>query len=120
MRDLIDQLQREERARLVLTPAHTAGRPTIHYTELPEDTTSSALATEWNYYRGEVGRLLAEGHEGQWVLIKGQKIIGLWDTELEADEVRLRQFPGRPVLLKQIREREPVIRGGGYQYGWRR
>ena len=38
-------------------------RPTIHYTELPEDTPDSPLYQEWNTYRREVGRLLAEGHE---------------------------------------------------------
>jgi hypothetical protein len=95
-------------------------RPTVHYTEIPEDHSASTLATEWNFYRREVGRLLGEGHEGRWLLIHGNQIIGIWDTEGEADRVRFQRFPGRPVLLKQIRVREPILRGGGYHRGWQR
>ena len=95
-------------------------RATIHYTDLPEDTSNSLLAREWNFYRREVGRLLADGQEGRWVLIKGEEIIGIWDTEQEADRIRLQRFLMQPVLLQQIRAREPVLRGGGYQHGWRR
>jgi len=40
-------------------------RQTIHYTELPEDASESPIAREWNFYRREAGRLLAEGHEGK-------------------------------------------------------
>ncbi len=95
-------------------------RPTMHFTELPEDTSESPLATEWNFYRREVARLLSEGHEGRWVLIEGGQIIGVWDTENEADRVRLQRFAMQPVLLKQICVREPILRGGGYHRGWRR
>ena len=42
----------------------------IHWTELPEDTSGGPLATESNVYRREIGRLLAEGHEGRWVFIR--------------------------------------------------
>ena len=95
------------------------GEPaTIHYTELPEDASSGPIAGEWNFYRRELGRLLAEGHEGRWVLIKGEKVIGIWDREEEADRVRRAQFPMQHVLLKQILVREPVLRGGGYFRRW--
>src|SRR5437868_3856214 len=46
--------------------------PTIPCTELPEAKPDSPLYHEWNYYRREVGRLLAEGQEGRFVLIKGE------------------------------------------------
>src|ERR1700722_10288110 len=88
-------------------------RPKIRYTELPEDLSNSPNAKEWNFYRREVGRLLAEGNEGRWVLIKGEKIIGIADTESEVNQLRLKQFFMQPVLMKQIREWEPVLRGGG-------
>jgi hypothetical protein len=120
MRDPVDLLQWAERERLPLRPAQPVELPTIHYTELPEDSSGGVLAAEWNFYRREVARLLADGHEGRWVLIKAEDIVGIWDTEGEADQVRVRRFPGQPVLLKQICEREPVLRGGGYQYGWHR
>jgi hypothetical protein len=117
-RDLVEKLQREERGRLRIQPALLVERPTIHYTELPGGTSDSQIAVEWNFYRREVGRLLAEGHEGRWVLIKGEEIIGIWDTEEEADRVRLERFLMQPVLLHQIRVREPVLRGGGHNRRW--
>lgn len=84
-------------------------RPTIHWSELPEDT-SGPLAVEWNFYRREVGRLLAEGHEGRWVLIKGEAIVGIWDARDEAAAVARRRYPMQPALIHQILTREPVLR----------
>jgi hypothetical protein len=88
-------------------------RPTIHYTELPEDT-QGPIADEWNFYRREVGRLLAEGHEGKWVLIKGEKIIAIWDTEEQAHEAALQRYLMQPVLIHQVLTREPVFRGPSF------
>jgi hypothetical protein len=118
-RDLVDKIHRQAAERLRRQPLPQDERPTIHYTELPEDTSGGPIAGEWNFYRREVSRLLAEGHEDRWVLIEGEKIIGIWDTEEEADEARLQNFLMQPVLLKQICVREPVLRGGGYDRPWR-
>jgi hypothetical protein len=85
-------------------------RRVIHYTELPECRPDSQIATESNFYRREVGRLLAEGHEGRWVLIKGEQIIGIWDTRAEAFAVADERFLLQPVLVRQILEWEPLIR----------
>src|SRR5262249_24960502 len=87
-----------------------AERRTIHWTELPEDTSGGPLAAEANFYRREVGRLLAEGHEGKWVLIKGEAIIGIWDTREEAFAAASNRFFRQAVLVKQIIEREPLLR----------
>jgi hypothetical protein len=72
----------------------------------------SPLTTEWNFYRRIIGRLLAEGHEGKWLLIKNEEIVGIWDTEAEANTVRLERFLMQPVLMKQILSQEPVLRIG--------
>ncbi len=119
--DLCEQLVQTERQRLgtSIVPRSTTEPQTIHHTELPEDTSGGPLAVEWNFYRREVARLLAEGHEDRWVLIKGEEIIGIWDTEDEANRVRLERFLMQHVLMKPIRTLEPVIRGGGYLRRWR-
>ena len=83
-------------------------RRTIHWTELPEGT--GPLAAESNCYRREVGRLLAEGQEGRWVLIKGDQIIGIWNTREEAFAVASNRFFRQAVLVKQILEWEPLLR----------
>lgn len=84
-------------------------RPTIHYTELPSLPPGSLFYTEREIYRREVARLIAEGHEGKWLLIKGEEIIGLFDTKEQALEVRAERFFGQPVMVQQILTREPVL-----------
>ncbi|MCI0702103.1 MAG: hypothetical protein L0241_13550 [Planctomycetia bacterium] len=82
----------------------------IHWTELPEDTSSGPLATESNFYRRMIGRLLTEGHEGRWLLIKGEELIGIWDTREEAFAAASERFFRQAVFVKQILEWEPLIR----------
>jgi hypothetical protein len=84
---------------------------TIHYTELPPAQPGSELAVEWETYRREVARLLAEGHEGKFVLIKGERILGLWDTWDAALAEAVRHFLMQPCLAHQILTYERMIRG---------
>jgi hypothetical protein len=114
-RELVRILQEQERdARKGPPPPPPPQREptTIHHTELPDGPPDSPLKTEWDFYRLAVGRLLAEGHEGKWLLIKNEEIVGIWDTEAGANEVRLQRFLTQPVLMKQVLAREPVLRIG--------
>jgi hypothetical protein len=83
---------------------------------LTEDTSGGPLSTEWNVYRREVGRLLAEGHEGRWVLIKGEEIIGLWGTREEAFTVASKRHLMQPCLVHQIQTREPLLRTPAFMW----
>jgi hypothetical protein len=83
-------------------------RPTIHYTELPPAQAGSPIAQEWETYRREVGRLLAEGHEGRTVLIKGDRIVGLFDTDDEARTAGANMFLLDSYLIQQVRTHEPL------------
>jgi hypothetical protein len=84
--------------------------PTVHFTELREAPADSPLYREWNTYRREVGRLLAEGGEGRYVLIKEEQVIGLWETHDAAMSAGYQRFPGQPFLVHPVQEREPVWR----------
>ena len=86
--------------------------PTIHYTELLPSRPGSPLAEEWELYRREVGRLLAEGHEGKHILIKGEQIIGLYNTHLEALDAANQRFLRQSFLIHQVQTRERVYRVG--------
>jgi hypothetical protein len=88
----------------------TVESPTLAFTELPEAQPDSPLDHEWNFYRGQVKRLLEEGYEGQFVLIKGEQIIGIWGTHEEAKAVALRKFLMQPCLIHQVRSQEPLVR----------
>jgi len=43
-----------------------------------------ALDVEYETFKRELPRLLAEGHKGKYVLIKGEKIYGIFATQDEA------------------------------------
>jgi len=86
------------------------GRPKIHYTELTDFPDGSPLALEWKTYRRELPRLLAEGHEWEYVLIKGEEILGLFATDGEAYRQGRQRSPLEPFLLQRIREWEPLLR----------
>jgi hypothetical protein len=66
-------------------------------------------ADEWETYRREVARLLAEGNEGRYVLIKGQQIIGIWDTREDASMMGHKLFLFQSFLIHQIQERERTL-----------
>jgi hypothetical protein len=113
-RKLIEQIHREAVTNHSSAPVAPSERPTIPYTELPEMDSASPLFQEWNSYRHEVQRLLAEGHEGKFVLIKGDAIIGFYETWDAARAAGLNRYLLKPFLVHQIQSREPVLRLRGY------
>ncbi len=86
--------------------------PAVPCAQLPAGAADSPLRIEWDFYRRVVGRLLTEGHEGKWLLIKDEEVVGIWDTEADADAIRRERFFMQPVLMKQVLAREPVLRIG--------
>jgi hypothetical protein len=84
---------------------------TIPWAELPPADPDSPLAAEWETYRREVGRLLAEGQEGKFALIKGDEIIGIYGTWDEAKRAGLQKYLREPHIVRPILSREPLIRG---------
>jgi len=108
--DLIEQLHRGAAAKAEQARSASLPAPTVHFTELPKATPDSPLHQEWNTYRREVARLLAEGAEGRHILIKGDQIIGLWITHDAAMTAGYQQFPDQPFLVHQVEERERVLR----------
>jgi hypothetical protein len=86
--------------------------PTIHYTELQPFPEGKVLAAEWELYRREVGRWLVEGLEGKHVLIKGEQVLGFFDSREAAMEEARKHFliPRQPFLVHQIQTRERVLR----------
>jgi hypothetical protein len=120
-RELYQRIMEAERESVLTHPAlppSAAEPPTVHYTELPESPAGKPGSVEWNFYRRVIGQLLADGHEGRWVLIKGEELVGVWDTEDEVNRARLARFLLQDVLMKQVREREQVVRGWQWRSRW--
>jgi len=90
------------------------GVPTIHYTEQPPPGPNDPLAVEWHTYMREVPRLLAEGQEGRHVLIKGEEIIGIYDTHVEALTAGYQRYLDQAFCVHQIQTWERVYRVRGY------
>jgi hypothetical protein len=90
-----------------MEPSHAN---TIHHTELGPAQPGSPLSTEWDVYRREVGRLLAEGHEGRWILIKGEEILGIFDKREDASTLGYKRFLLDGFLVHQIQTRERIYR----------
>ena len=100
-------------------PPRPAERPKgTHYAELPEAKPEDVLGGEWNTYRREVARLLSEGQAGRFVLIKGEEILGLYDTWNAAREAGLRHFLMQPFFVHAIRAEEPYLRIRGVNLPW--
>ena len=74
----------------------------------------SPIKAEWDFFRRERPRLLAEGHEGRWVLIKGEEIIGIFDSFREARSAGTRRYGLAPMLVQQILRSYKPIRMGSY------
>jgi hypothetical protein len=108
--DLIDQLHHAAATQAGQAPATPLPGPTVPFTELPAALPASPLYREWNTYRREAGRLLAQGGEGRHVLIQAEQIIGLWDTHDAAMTAGYQRFAGQPFLVHQVEERERVLR----------
>ncbi len=88
-------------------------RKYIHYTELGPSAANSPVAEEWETYRRIAGELLAAGHEGKFVLIKGTEVIGVWPTFREAHWEGINRYPGQPIFVQGVCEWEPI-----YNFGW--
>jgi hypothetical protein len=86
------------------------GLPAIHYTELAEMPPDSPIYEETKTFRRELPRLLAEGQEGKWALIKGAEIIGLFETLDEGYRVGRQRFLFQPFIVQPVREWQPLLR----------
>jgi hypothetical protein len=75
--------------------------PAIHAPE------GSPFAEEEATYAEHLDELLAR--EGQYVLIKGRKILGIFSTKEEGMEESVKHYDGHPVMVKRIELLEPMI-----------
>jgi hypothetical protein len=115
------QLVERERERLqnqALPSLPVQEQAGIHHTQLPEDASDRPLACEWNVYRREIGRLLAEGHEGRYVLIKGETVLGLFETWDLARTAGLERFLREPFFVHPVSATEPHLRLPGINHPW--
>lgn len=81
---------------------------TIHYTELPPAPRGNVREVEWETFRRELPRLLAEGHEGKWVLIRGEELVARFDDWHTAHEEGHRRYGPTGFLTPRVSVEQPV------------
>ncbi len=79
-RGLVEAIHREVLQRFCCQQTLFSNPSAVAYTELPEAKPGEELSHEWNTYCREVARLLSEGVEGYFVVIKEEQILGIWAT----------------------------------------
>jgi hypothetical protein len=58
-------------------------------------------------YLRELPRLLAEGRAREYVLIKGDDILGIWKEQADGIGAGRDRFGGDPIFVKKIDARDP-------------
>ena len=92
------------------------GKQCIHYTELPKAKPEDPDFDEWTTFLRELPRLLAEGHEGKFALLKGKEVIGIYDTWEAGRLAGLEKYLMQGILVQPIRTWEPLLRIRGYSF----
>lgn len=75
-------------------------------TPAPSTSVFGPLVAEVATYFRELPRLLAEGEAGRFVLIKGDKVVGVWDTFDDAYQAGVLLYGFGPFLAQPIDERD--------------
>jgi hypothetical protein len=68
---------------------------------------SGAAEPEFATYLRELPRLLAEGHADHYALLKGNDLIGVWNTQREVLQAGYERFGLEPFSVKRIDPRDP-------------
>jgi len=68
-----------------------------------------ALEKELETYTRELPRLLAEGKQGKYVLIRGEEVGGVFATRDAGLDAGYDRYGLRPFLVKEITERETPL-----------
>ena len=89
-------------SRLPTAPPPIPGAPSAEPSPQPPiDPGLLKLQAEIKTYRRHLPRLLAEGHEGKFVLIKGDKVLSIWDTSNDVYQAGRQQFNFGEIFLAQ-------------------
>jgi hypothetical protein len=91
---------------------HILTGPKIHYTELGPARPDDPNGLAWETYRREVARLIAEGHEGKYVLLHDDEIAGIYESWEDAKREGLLRFcvNGRHSMIRHILTYEATIK----------
>jgi hypothetical protein len=79
--------------------------PAAYTSQALKEAGSVALEQEFAYYRAHQSELVAE-HEGQFVVIKGETVLGFYPTYEAAYVETVREHEAGTFLIQQVRPGE--------------
>jgi hypothetical protein len=80
--------------------------------EVPDIPEGEPFAEEWRAFKREVFRLVNDGMIGKFAVLKGEQLVGIWDTLSDAELAGRRQFGDAPFLVQEIQlHLKPMCRG---------
>ena len=74
------------------------------------------LRAELEYFERNRGEWLAH-HEGKYALIKGQSVLGFYDSTESAYAAGINQLGNVPFLVKQVRRHDQIEQAPALVYG---
>jgi hypothetical protein len=80
--------------------------------DVPDMPADQPGAAEFNAFKREVPRLMAEGHKGRFALIKGDRIHSIWDTQRDAIHAGQERFGQERFTVQQVLWYLPRLRWG--------
>jgi len=79
----------------------------IDLERIPDIPEGEPYSREWQAFKREVARLMAEGQQGGFAVFQGESLVGVWDSLFLADQAGRRQCGGKPFLIQEI---QPVLK----------
>jgi len=77
---------------------------------LGDVTPDRSAEREWATFCREYPRLVAEGHKGRWALVRGESLVGVFDSEDEAFDAGYEQFGLNSFMVQPITTEERPVR----------
>ena len=117
LKDVTEMSGEEYAAWLLSQPPRPAsnwkdGVRKVHHSELGPYAPGAPTAVEWDVFRSQLGRMLADGRSGQFVLIDGESVVGYFPTFAEAFAAAGTTRHGDRAFIHEVEEYIPVLRSG--------
>lgn len=80
--------------------------------QVPDIPDGEPLAEEWKTFKREVYRLMCEGGKGRFALIKGDRVLSVWDTWSDAVQAGRERFGLEPFLIQEVQLYVKPVRSG--------
>jgi hypothetical protein len=80
--------------------------------QIPDPAPGEPFAEEWKTFKRQVYRLMCAGNKGRFALIKGDRVLSVWDTQSDAIQAGRERFGREPFFVQEVQLYVKPIRSG--------